>query len=50
MKPAIHLQVKEAHAKGARLTVTDSRGWTPLHHAAQLGKKEVVMYLVNNGE
>ncbi len=36
--------------KGARLTVTDSQGWTPLHHAARLGKKEVVVYLAQNSE
>ena len=30
------------------MTVTDSNGWTPLHHAARLGKKEVVQYLVEN--
>ena len=42
------IQVKECYGKGAKLTVTDSNGWTPLHHAARLGKKEVVQYLVEN--
>ncbi len=42
-------QVKEHHGKGAKLTATDSNGWTPLHHAARLEKKEVVQYIVENG-
>jgi len=41
-------KVKECHGRGAMLTVTDTNGWTPLHHAARLGKKEVVQYLVEN--
>ena len=40
----------ESHDKGAKLTAADSYGWTPLHHAARLGKKEVVRYLVENSK
>lgn len=44
------VQVKDSHMKGAKLTVTDSQGWTPLHHAARFGKKDVVMYLADNSK
>ncbi len=36
--------------KGAKLTVKDSLGWTPLHHAARFGRMEVVQYLVDNSK
>ena len=38
------------HGKGAKLAYVDSNGLTPLHHAARLGRKEVVKYIVDNGE
>ncbi|XP_064397829.1 diacylglycerol kinase zeta-like isoform X2 [Halichondria panicea] len=41
-------EVEEHHGKGAKLTATDSNGWTPLHHAARLEKKEAVQYIVDN--
>ena len=44
------IQVKENHKKGSKLTVADNKGWTPLHHAARLGKKEVVKYLAENSK
>lgn len=44
------IQVKENHKKGSKLTVADNKGWTPLHHAARLGKKEVVRYLAENSQ
>ena len=34
--------------KGAQLTHADSNGLTPLHHAARLGRKEIVKYIVAN--
>lgn len=40
----------EAHRKGARLANVDQNGLTPLHHAARLGRKDVVQYLVDNSE
>ena len=49
-KAIIYMQVKEYHEKGAILTVCDGHGWTPLHHAARLGKVEVVQYLADHCE
>lgn len=43
-------QVKQCHEAGAKLTVTDANGFTALHHAARLGKHEVVEYLVAHCE
>ena len=43
-------QVKECHQQGAQLTATDGMGWTPLHHAARLDRKEIAQYLVENCE
>lgn len=40
----------EAHRNGARLANVDQNGLTPLHHAARLGRKDVVQYLVDNSE
>jgi len=40
----------ESHDKGAKLTAADAYGWTPLHHAARLEKKDVVQYLVDNSK
>lgn len=41
--------MKELHSKGARLAHVDAYGLSPLHHAARLGRKEVVKYIVDNG-
>ncbi len=43
-------QVQECHSEGANLMEIDDNGWTPLHHAAQLDKREVVQYLVEHSE
>ena len=42
--------MKDLHEKGAKLAHVDSNGLTPLHHAARLGRKEVVKYIVDNSE
>lgn len=41
-------KVKAFHQQGAKLTMPDSNGWTPLHHAARLGRTEVVQYIAEN--
>ncbi|XP_019848920.1 PREDICTED: diacylglycerol kinase zeta-like [Amphimedon queenslandica] len=41
-------KVEEVHHKGARLANVDQHGLSPLHHAARLGRKDVVQYLVSN--
>ena len=43
-------QIREAHAMGAKLANVDPQGLTPLHHAARLGRKEVVKYIVDNSK
>ena len=43
-------KVKAFHQQGAKLTMPDSNGWTPLHHAARLGRTEVVQYIAENSE
>lgn len=42
------VKIKEIHNQGARLANVDVNGLTPLHHAARLGRKEVVKYIVDN--
>lgn len=42
-------KVESIHRKGARLANVDQYGWSPLHHAARLGRKDVVLYIVENG-
>ena len=41
-------QVQQYHEAGAKLTVTGTNGWTAMHHAARLGKYEIVQYLVQH--
>jgi diacylglycerol kinase (ATP) len=41
-------KVQHYHAAGAKLTVTDANGLTALHHAARLGKDEIVKYLADH--
>jgi diacylglycerol kinase (ATP) len=41
-------KVQQYHEAGAKLTVAGSNGWTALHHAARLGKYEIVTYLVQH--
>ena len=43
-------QVIELHRSGVSLSVGDHRGWRPLHYAARHGHKEVVRYIISNGE
>ena len=43
------MQVKELHARGASLMSVDGNGMTALHHAAKLGRLDVVEYLIKNG-
>ena len=43
-------KVKAFHQQGAQPTMPDSNGWTPLHHAARLGRAEVVQYIAENSE
>ena len=42
--------VKLYHQQGAKLMAPDSNGWTPLHHAARLGRLEIVKYIADNSE
>ncbi|MGH0148610.1 UNVERIFIED_CONTAM: hypothetical protein FKN15_048340 [Acipenser sinensis] len=39
---------RELHKLGGDLMVQDSRGWTLLHHAASVGSKEIVRYIIDN--
>ena len=42
--------MKELNQRGARLAYVDNGGFTPLHHAARLGMKDMVAYLVDKSE
>ncbi|KAK1161783.1 hypothetical protein AOXY_G19423 [Acipenser oxyrinchus oxyrinchus] len=39
---------RELHKLGGDLMVQDSMGWTLLHHAASVGSKEIVRYIIDN--
>ena len=43
-------KVKTFHQEGANLMAPDGRKWTPLHHAARLGRTEIVQYIADHGE
>ena len=43
-------KVKKFHQQGAKPILPDSNGWTPLHHAARLGRTQVVQYIADIGE
>lgn len=43
-------KVTAFHQQGALPTMPDSNGWTPLHHAARLGRTEIVQYIAENSE
>jgi len=45
----LYAQLLEAHRSGVDLTSVDSDGLTVLHHAAALGKKRIVKYLIEQG-
>ncbi|XP_066556716.1 diacylglycerol kinase zeta isoform X4 [Amia ocellicauda] len=43
-----HQKLRELHRLGGDLSVQDSAGWTLLHHAADVGSKEIVKYIIDN--
>ena len=43
-------KVKEFHQQGANLMAPDGNSWTPLHHAARLGRTEIVQYIADHSE
>lgn len=43
-------QLKELHKLGANLATQDSLGRTLLHHAVDVGSKEMVRYIIDNGK
>uniref|UniRef100_A0A8C2A855 Diacylglycerol kinase n=1 Tax=Cyprinus carpio TaxID=7962 RepID=A0A8C2A855_CYPCA len=49
-KAAFSLQLKELHKKGADLCVQDPVGRTLLHYAVEVGSKEIVRYIIDNGK
>uniref|UniRef100_A0A3Q2EBL1 Diacylglycerol kinase n=1 Tax=Cyprinodon variegatus TaxID=28743 RepID=A0A3Q2EBL1_CYPVA len=46
----VSLQLTELHQQGADLELQDADGCTLLHHAVQAGSKDIVKYLIENGE
>ena len=42
-------QLKDLHKLGADLSMQDPSGQTLLHHAADVGCKEIVKYIIENG-
>lgn len=40
----------ELHQQGADVLLQDAAGCTLLHHAVQVGSKEIVQYLIDSGE
>lgn len=44
-----HQKLQELHLKGADLTTLDLSGCTLLHHAVSAGSKEMVRYILDNG-
>uniref|UniRef100_A0A3B4H1X4 Diacylglycerol kinase n=1 Tax=Pundamilia nyererei TaxID=303518 RepID=A0A3B4H1X4_9CICH len=49
ISPVYHLQLQELHLRGADLTVLDQSGWSLLHHAVSTGSKDMVRYILDNG-
>ncbi|XP_048118594.1 diacylglycerol kinase zeta isoform X5 [Alosa alosa] len=43
-----HQRLKDLHKLGANLAVQDSHGRTLLHHAVDVGSKEIVRYIIDN--
>uniref|UniRef100_A0A8B9HKB9 Diacylglycerol kinase n=1 Tax=Astyanax mexicanus TaxID=7994 RepID=A0A8B9HKB9_ASTMX len=43
------IQLQELHTQGASLAVSDALGCTLLHYAVDVGSKEMVKYIINNG-
>ncbi|XP_030650132.1 diacylglycerol kinase zeta isoform X2 [Chanos chanos] len=48
VKSRDHRRLKELHNLGGDLTMRDSSGRTLLHHAVDVGSKEVVKYIIDN--
>ncbi|KAM9493733.1 diacylglycerol kinase zeta isoform 3-T3 [Clarias gariepinus] len=48
VKSKDHQRLKELHKQGADLCVQDSAGRTLLHHAVDVGSKEIVRYIIDN--
>ncbi|XP_031425406.1 diacylglycerol kinase zeta isoform X4 [Clupea harengus] len=48
VKSKDHQRLKDLHKMGANLTVQDSHGCTLLHHAVDVGSKEIVRYIIDN--
>lgn len=46
----VSLQLRELHKQGGDLCVQDSAGRTLLHHAVNVASKEIVRYIIDNGE
>jgi len=44
------MQLKELHKMGADLCVRDPVGRTLLHYAVEVGSKEIVRYIIDNGK
>lgn len=47
---SVLLQLMELHQQGADFLLQDAAGCTLLHHAVEAGGKEVLKYLIDNGE
>uniref|UniRef100_A0A3P9L0P7 Diacylglycerol kinase n=1 Tax=Oryzias latipes TaxID=8090 RepID=A0A3P9L0P7_ORYLA len=50
MSFCVVLQLKELHQQGADLLLQDPDGCTLLHYAVKAGDKDIVKYLIDNGE
>ncbi|KAF5894933.1 diacylglycerol kinase zeta isoform X5, partial [Clarias magur] len=48
VKDKDHQRLKELHKQGADLCVQDAAGRTLLHHAVNVGSKEIVRYVIDN--
>ncbi|KAL2088762.1 hypothetical protein ACEWY4_015661 [Coilia grayii] len=48
VKSKDHQRLKDLHKLGGSLTVQDSHGCTLLHHAVDVGSKEMVRYIIDN--
>lgn len=47
---SVLVQLMELHQQGADFLLQDAAGCTLLHHAVEAGGKEVLKYLIDNGE
>lgn len=50
MNFAVMLQLMELQQQGADLLLQDAAGCTLLHHAVEAGSKDIIKYLIDNGE